>query len=323
MSAQPHNTSGDYQPDHIIKLPAIFAWPPKLIAALRYLLWTMMFPWGYFYAGFAFIAWNWWLPPMQEMAQFKVGWIAQIWLRNAFFLTLIAGGLHWWLHMRRAQGTQYKYDRKWLAKRNKRFLWGDQVRDNIFWSIVSGITIVTAYEAITHWIYANDYALMPLISEHPAYLLAWVYGIFFWGTVHFYFVHRAMHFPRLYKIAHELHHRNINMGPWTGISMHPVEHLLYFSGFILFWIVPVHPFVIVLFSIYMAVSPAPSHSGFNYLVVGRFKIFTGDWFHQLHHQHFNLNYGNTTSPIDWLFGSWHDGSEGSLRDQRDKMRARA
>ena len=33
--------------------------------------------------------------------------------------------------------------------------------------------------------------------------------------------------------------RNTNTGPWTGISMHPLEHVIYFSLFLLWWVVPV------------------------------------------------------------------------------------
>jgi len=34
----------------------------------------------------------------------------------------------------------------------------------------------------------------------------------------------------MYKKVHSLHHRNTNIGPWSGLSMHPIEHLLFFSS---------------------------------------------------------------------------------------------
>ena len=49
-------------------------------------------------------------------------------------------------------------------------------------------------------------------------------------SMHFYFVHRFLHWPPLYRIAHALHHRNANVGPWSGLSMHPIEHVLYLSS---------------------------------------------------------------------------------------------
>ena len=102
--------------------------------------------------------------------------------------------------------------------------------------------------------------------------------------------------------------------------MHPIEHLVYFSVFPLLWLVPVHPVIIILLSLYMLVGPAPSHSGFKYLQIMGRRFPTGDWFHQLHHQYFNFNFGNTLSPFDRLFGSWHDGSKDSLQAQKERKR---
>ena len=58
---------------------------------------------------------------------------------------------------------------------------------------------------------------------------AWFVLIPIWSSMHFYWIHRLIHFPLLYRLIHSLHHRNVVIGPWTGISMHPVEHLLYFG----------------------------------------------------------------------------------------------
>lgn len=320
MASTPFNPTGQYQPESAIGLPELYAWPPRPLAALKYLLFGMLFPWGYLFIGLAFVSWYYLTPSLAVMAEFEPGWIAQIWLRNAALLTLVAGGLHWWLYMRRGQESKYKYHDKWLATDNRLFLWGNQVRDNVFWSIVSGVTICTAYEVTTFWIYANGYLSVPSIGEHPVYFGFMILFVFFWGTFHFYWVHRFMHWQPVYKIVHELHHRNVNTGPWTGISMHPLEHLLYFSVFILFWLVPVHPVVIVLLSLFMALGPAPSHSGFNFVEIGGKRFFSGDWYHQLHHQYFNFNYGNTTAPLDKVFGSWHDGSKDSLQAQKQRKR---
>ena len=46
---------------------------------------------------------------MTTMETFEFGWYAELWLRNAAVLTLVAGGLHWWLYGRKAQGEDYKF----------------------------------------------------------------------------------------------------------------------------------------------------------------------------------------------------------------------
>ena len=48
--------------------------------------------------------------------------------------------------------------------------------------------------------------------------------------------------------------------------MHPTEHLIYFSVFVLFWFIPVHPVVIILVGFTQGISPSVTHSGFDQLV---------------------------------------------------------
>jgi lathosterol oxidase len=309
---------GKYQPE-FLEVPALYAWPPRPLAALGYLLWGLLFPWGYVFIALAFPTWHYLTPSLETMATFEPGWIALLWLRNCALLCLFAGGLHYLQHRRRGQGTRYRMNRKQLATDGKLFLWRNQVYDNMFWSIVSGVSFWTAYEAITYWFYASG--RLPVI-DNPWYFVLCVYLVFIWSTTHFYFVHRAMHLKAVYPYVHELHHRNVDVGPWTGISMHPFEHLFYFSLFMLWWVVPVHPVIIVLTGFFQGLSPSISHSGFDYIALGRLRIKTGDWYHQLHHQYFNLNYGNTPTPFDKLFGSWHDGSKKSLEAQKQRIRQR-
>ena len=310
-----------YHPEYLIPLPAIYQWPPKPLAALRYLLVDLMFPWGYAMLAMAWACWRWFTPELATMATFSPDWIAAIWLRNAVALGLVAGGLHWWFYMRRGQGDTEKFDRRWQAEDDERFLFRDQVRDNMFWSLVSGVTIWTAWESVTWWMYANGRVPALHLADNPYWFVASVYLVFFWGTVHFYIVHRLLHVKGIYEVAHALHHRNANPGPWTGISMHPLEHLVYLSVFVLYWIVPVHPVIILLAGFFNGVSPAISHSGFDHLYVrGRRIASTGDLFHQLHHRYFHVNYGNTTTPLDQLAHSWHDNGESGRAILKTRMR---
>jgi len=79
--------------------------------------------------------------------------------------------------------------------------------------------------------------------------------------------------------------------------------------------------------LFQGVSPAVSHSGFDYMKLGkRLRIPTGDNFHNLHHRYFKVNYGNSTVPMDHVFNSWHDGSdEGQavLKERHAKARGKA
>lgn len=293
-----------YHPDPI-EVPPLYAWPPRPIAALRWLTIDLMAPWGLFWIALAFFIYAFATPSMATAQSFAVGWMAALWLRNAAILCCVAGLLHWWYYMRRLQGTDTRFAQRALATDSGKFLFRDQVLDNMTFSLVSGVTIWTMYEAATYWWYANGYIQSVTISESPVYFLFMLWVVFFWSTFHFYLNHRLLHTEWLYKVAHERHHRNVVTGPWSGISMHPYEHLIYFSVFLLWWFIPVHPVIIILTGLFQGVSPAVSHCGYDYLKLGKqIRLTTGDNFHNLHHRLFKVNYGNSMVPIDRVFKSW-------------------
>jgi lathosterol oxidase len=66
-----------------------------------------------------------------------------------------------------------------------------------------------------------------------------------WETFYFFLIHRLIHWPPLYRRVHSLLRRNTNVGPWSGMSMHPIEHLIYFGTVLIHFIVPSNPFLII------------------------------------------------------------------------------
>ena len=122
---------------------------------------------------------------------------------------------------------------------------------------------------------------------------------------------------------HALHHKNIDIGPWSGLAMHPIEHLLYFSGVLIHWVILSHPLHAILHVQATGLTPALGHLGFDkYLFRGQTPLTLGQrYFHYLHHKYFECNYGGDgTVPMDKWFGSFHDGTkEGhELMKQRRK-----
>jgi len=123
MSEQP------YQPAHI-ETPPLFVWPLRPVKILRYLTIDIMVPWGLLWIAVASLLWFFLTPDKSTMQSFSFSWVAFLWLRNALVLALVAGGLHWWLYIKKSQNTDTKFSKRWLAEDNKRFLWGNQVLDN-------------------------------------------------------------------------------------------------------------------------------------------------------------------------------------------------
>ena len=120
----------------------------------------------------------------------------------------------------------------------------------------------------------------------------------------------------------------MDIGPWSGLAMLPVEHLLYFSAIALHCVVISHP-VHAIFNIQAtALAPALAHAGFDkYLFAGKTALPLGQrYFHFLHHKYFECNYGGDHAvPMDKWFGSFHDGTpeaDALMKERRSRAHAR-
>ena len=262
-------------------------------------------------------------PEMASMQQLDAGWITQIWLRNMAYTILIAGGLQLYFYRWRQQGRKLKYEANFLSADSARFTFSKQLWDNVVWSLASGVTLWTAYEVLVFWAQASGIAPLHLWADGAIWFLSLFMIIVWWESLHFYWVHRLLHWPPLYKAVHSLHHRNINTGPWSGISMHPVEHLIYFSSVLIHFVLPSHPIHIIFHMYVLTISAIVGHSGFEGLLVGnKQRMALGHFHHQLHHRYFECNYGTSEMPWDVWFGSFHDGTREARQRLRDKHRAK-
>jgi sterol desaturase/sphingolipid hydroxylase (fatty acid hydroxylase superfamily) len=210
-----------------------------------------------------------------------------------------------------------------LAAKGRSFTFNSQLWDNMFWTLASGVTVWTGYEALLFWAMANGYAPVLGFWDNPIWFLLLFPLTPLWISFHFYWIHRALHWPPLYRLAHALHHRNTNVGPWSGLSMHPVEHVMFFSSALLHLIVPAHPVHILFHMQHQALTAATSHTGFEgMLVKDRNRLALGTFHHQMHHRYFECNYGNLEVPWDKWFGSFHDGTAEShmrFKERRRRM----
>ena len=310
---------GHWRPADRIQMPAHCRWPLQPLELVKWLLKFpgYLWPWNLVYFVIPLLVWLYLTPSLATMQTFELWWIGVILARNIAITAVFFGAWHIYFYIIKGQGKDYKYNPDGPARDNPRFLFGDQVKDNIFWSLVSGVTIWTVYEVITLWAYANH--LLPYIDwEHnPLLFILIMLLVPLMRDVHFYFIHRLLHWRPLYKAAHYLHHRNINIGPWSGMSMHPIEHVLYFSGVLVHWLIPSHPLHAMYHLFHTGLSPAKGHCGFERITASNSALRLGNHFHYLHHTHFECNYGSDGTPIlDKLFGHLHDGSEEA--DQRLK-----
>jgi sterol desaturase/sphingolipid hydroxylase (fatty acid hydroxylase superfamily) len=316
----------DYRPPEPIRTPPLFRWPWSPVAFLRWVFGFpgYLWPWNTLYFAIAFATWLWLTPDMATMKTFGPSWIAFVLARNAVLVTVVVGAWHLRLYVQRAQGTEYKYNGRWLATDSNAFLFRDQLKDNVFWTFASGVPIWTTYEVITLFAQANGYIPTVDWAAHPIYCALVLLAIPVFREAHFYCIHRLIHWRPLYRTVHKLHHANVNPGPWSGLSMHPVEHLLYFSGVLVHWIVPSHPLHVIFHLQHLAYAPAQGHNGFDKVKLGDgMEMSVEHYTHYLHHKYFEVNYGDGLVPLDKLFGTFHDGTAAADEALKRRRRNRA
>lgn len=307
-------------PDVPIRVSPFFEWPLRPVAMIKWVFdaWFLITE-KLIIVGIAFISFYWFQPPLEETKSFAFGWILDMYIRNLVLMAGVAGSLHLYFYTFSKQGKKLRYDARPLMKNGKQFSFGGQIRDNMFWTLVSGVTVWTLYEALIFWAMANGYAPMITWGTNPIWFVVLFLAIPIWESFYFYWIHRMLHIPFLYRHVHALHHRNTNVGPWSGLSMHPIEHIIYLGTVLIHFIVAAHPIHILFHMQYYTLTAVTTHCGFEGLFIkNQNRLKLGTFHHQMHHRYFECNYGSLEIPWDTFFGSFHDGTPAA----HDKMKAR-
>ncbi|RNI26371.1 sterol desaturase family protein [Rufibacter latericius] len=145
------------------------------------------------------------------------------------------------------------------------------------------------------------------------------WGYFFLSVVlaliihdaYFYWTHRLMHHPRLFKPFHLTHHKSVNPSPWAAFSFSPLEALV--EGAIIFVVallIPIHPLAIVVFLFLMTVYNVYGHLGYEIYPRWLVNSAVGKWLntstnHNMHHKYFKGNYGLYFRFWDEWLGTTH------------------
>ena len=133
----------------------------------------------------------------------------------------------------------------------------------------------------------------------------------------------------MYRIAHYVHHKNIDVGPWSGVSMHPIEHPIehlefMYASMLIHWVIGAHPIHMIFQGQAVTFASIVGHGGFEEIVIkDDVKISSyGNYWHSLHHRFFECNYGEPTVPFDHLFGTNYDGgfTRGARKDAGQETR---
>jgi len=299
---------GHWKPPYAAGYAPLFAWPIQPAAILKWLFGFpgLLWPFNTFIVLFSLATYLYFQPGLETTKNLEWGWVSLMLLRNLVIMLVFYGGLHLAFYRWRLYGQDRKYNPSYQQETKKQFLFGKQVYDNVFRSLVFGLPVWTAYEVLYFWVAANGKVPMITFRDNPAGFIGMYFLILLIREIHFYLIHRLIHWGPLFKYVHSVHHLNPNPGPWSGLSMHPVEHILYFSGVLIHFILPSNPLHLLFHTQHLGIGPVMGHLGIETPMVKGTPI-TSDYFHYLHHKYVTCNFGMDMLPMDKWFGVYFDG----------------
>lgn len=175
-----------------------------------------------------------------------------------------------------------------------------QIMREIRWSLIAAF-IYGAPAGVVFWLWRH-HGWTQMYWDPGAYPL-WYLPVsvilyLFVQDTWFYWSHRAMHAsPRLFRLAHAVHHQSRPPTAWTAMSFHPVEAI---SGAIvvplLVFVVPIHLSMLGVVLTIATIMGVTNHMGWEvfprrlvHSPLGRWMITASH--HERHHEEYRCNFG--------------------------------
>lgn len=142
--------------------------------------------------------------------------------------------------------------------------------------------------------YTECQMTFPTLSR---FVLEWITFVLVRETL-FYYSHRLIHQPTLYKWIHKKHHEWTAPIAITAMYCHPIENIV--ANVLPVVLGPVvmnsHDLVSYIWQMHVIAETLNAHSGYH------FPFFSSSRFHDFHHDKFNANFG-INGLLDWLHGT--------------------
>lgn len=161
------------------------------------------------------------------------------------------------------------------------------------------------------------------------------YGwLWFWVSIplfiifhdaYFYWTHRVIHHPKLYKLFHLTHHRSHSPTPFTAYSFHPLEAAVNYAFVpVALLFIPTHGQALYIVLTIMIFKNALGHCGYEVFPRQWAKLPVLGWLttvthHDMHHERGTGNYGLYFTWWDRWMGTEH----ANYLDRLDEQEARA
>lgn len=250
------------------------------------------------------------------------------WWLNFFWLWVIIlgryallAGIPYFVLFRFWKTAPYRIDLQPLPAKQvwREFLWSVQTAAQF---ALGGLGLI--------WLWGNGYAVLDSGAGPYGFWylpLNFVLLVILHET-YFYFTHRLLHRPALFRFAHYVHHQSKNPTPFAAFAFHPLEALVEAIALpMLALVVPSNLYVFLLFLLFMSVLGVTNHLGFEFYPRRTAEHWFGRWWigavhHQQHHRRFSCNFGLYFSLWDRLMGTQSSDYEAVFREVKARHPAR-
>ncbi|MBL9115965.1 MAG: sterol desaturase family protein [Verrucomicrobiaceae bacterium] len=202
--------------------------------------------------------------------------------------------------------------RWWARKIIQRDASAHDVRRELMWSIITAL--IYGVVGVVTIMVGKAYGWQ-IYRKIEAYGWPWFFvSIGIAIIVHdtwFYWTHRLIHHPSLFKLVHRVHHESNNPTPWAAYAFSPLEAVVQACIFpLLAFTVPMHPLAFFCFMVWQITFNVLGHTGYEYFPrwlmrswIG--KIVNTPTNHVQHHERLRGNYGLYFNVWDRLMGTNH------------------
>ncbi len=186
-----------------------------------------------------------------------------------------------------------------------------QIRREIGWSLASA-AIYGVPAGVVAWGWANR-GWTRIYSDIHAYPLWYLpVSVLLYLIAHdawFYWTHRWLHRPALFRLAHAVHHASRPPTAWAAMAFHPIEAVTGAVAIpLLVFIIPIHVAALGLVLAIMTIMGVTNHMGWEVFPRFLWRGAVGNWLitashHQRHHDRYACNYGLNFRFWDRLCGT--------------------
>jgi Delta7-sterol 5-desaturase len=191
-----------------------------------------------------------------------------------------------------------------------------ELRNSLFTLLVSSVIVFFIYHFKSKG-YTKIYTHVNEFSKFYAYGGLFILMII--NETWFYWIHRLLHNKILFKYIHIVHHKSIDVNPFTSLSFHWMETFA-----LTCWIIPLSLFfpiyvpILGILQVWGLIDNIKGHLGYelypSWWNKSLGKLLTSSTHHNMHHSKFKGNYGLQFRIWDKLLGTEFDDYEKTFEE---------